>query len=484
MKSLVLSLVLIVAGALAAAASCPLQAAESTGPARPPGAPSAELQLLKAQLEALQARLAELERAQAAQGAQVVEASKAATAAVVANDEQQESIDRTTDTLAQTRAGLGPWVSAFTWKGDLRYRNETIDQEFTPTNRNRDRIRARLGFIVKVNDTVRTEIQLSTGEGFDPRSSNQTLTNENARKELDLDTAYAEWSPNEHWKLTAGKMRYPWVRTSSYFFDNDINPEGVAVNWQQGATGVFAAGFYTHLAERATQADSNLLGTQVGWRGTLDDGGRYLLAAGYFDHGAVRGYNPFLDGNAANAFGNTTTTSAAVCRRGITTCLLNDYDIVQLLGEVQVNVGGRPLTLFADYANNQKADFGIASTNPTANVPAGLGTAYSLGFTYGRASNPKTWEVGYLYQKVEKDSLFAQWIDSDYGSGVTDTDGSAFRFGYALGRNWRFNLTYFMDQTNDDVPVLVTIPNTSPAVTRIVSGRDYNRLQLDLNMTF
>ena len=53
-------------------------------------------------------------------------------------------------------------------------------------------------------------------------------------------------------KLTFGKMRYPWVRpTSRLFFDGDINPEGIAVNWQQGATGLFASAFYTQLAERS-----------------------------------------------------------------------------------------------------------------------------------------------------------------------------------------------------------------------------------------
>jgi len=471
-----------VAAALLAAGTAQLHAADAAAPAA--SSTNAELAALKAQLEALQARLTELERAQAAQSAQVAEASKAATQVAVENAEQQESIDRTTDSLAQTRAGIGSWVSAFTWKGDLRYRNETIDQEFVASDRNRDRIRARLGFFAKVNDTVRAEIQLSTGEGFDPRSSNQTLTNSNARKELDLDTAYMEWSPNERWKLTAGKMRYPWVRTSSFFYDGDINPEGVAVNWQRAATGPFAAAFYTQLAERGTQADSNMLGAQLGWRGALDDGGRWLLAASYFDHGAVQGYNPFLDGNAANAFGNTTTTSAAVCRRGIASCLLNDYDIVELIGELQFNVAGRPLLLFADFAQNQKADAGIVSAVPTSNVPAGLDTAWSAGFTYGRASNPRSWEIGYLYQKIEKDALFGQWVDSDYGSGVTDVDGSAFRFAYAFARNWRFNLTYFVDRTNVDVPVSVTVPGTSPAVTRVISGRDYNRLQLDLNVTF
>ncbi len=447
----------------------------SSALASPVAGPRSELDELKAQLAALQQRLADLEAAHAATAAK----AETLEEVVVVNAEQQESIDRTIDTLAQTRAGIGPWVSAFTWKGDLRYRNETIDQANTLTERNRDRVRARFGFVAKVNDTVKVEVQATTTEGFDSRSSNQTLTNANARKALDLDTAYAEWSPNAQWKLTAGKMKYPWMRTASYFYDNDINPEGVALAWQAGATGPFASVFYTHLAERSTQADSNLLGAQVGWRGVFGDGGRYALAAGYFDHGAVQGYNPFLDGNASNAWGNTTTTSAAICRRSVSVCLANDYDIVDVMGEVQFSLAGRPLTLFAEYAHNTAADYSSPSANPVLNAPGGLDTAYAAGFNYGRASAPGTWEIGYVYQRVEKDAMFAQWVDSDFAAGSTDGGGSTVRFAYAFARNWRLNVTYIMSETNNDVAAAVVLP--SP---QAVFDRDYRRLQVDLNMAF
>jgi hypothetical protein len=458
----------VVMAILAASAAAPAAAVSAS-----------DLEALKSQLAALQLRLAELERAQAAQQAQVAEVRAATDTVVAATTEQQEAIDRTTDTLAQTRAGIGPWVSAFTWKGDLRYRNETIDQEYTLTERNRDRIRARFGFVAKVNDTVKVEIQATTTEGGDSRSSNQTLTNASSRKALDLDTAYAEWAPNASWKLTFGKMKYPWARTATYFYDNDINPEGVAAAWQQGADGLFASAFYTQLAERGTQADSNMAGAQLGWRGGFGDGGRYTLAAAYFDHGAVQGYNPFLDANVGNAFGNSTTTSAAICRRGITACLANDYDVIDVFGEVQMNLAGKPLVLFAEYARNGKADYGFVSANPALNIPSGLDLAYTAGFTYGKASNPGTWEFGYLYQKVEKDALFGQWVDSDFAGGATDGEGSAIKFGYAFARNWRFNLSYMLNKTNNDVAAAVTVP-----VARTVLDRDYKRLQLDLNMSF
>jgi hypothetical protein len=462
---------LAVAATLAATA---LHATAAAAQDRPAAISAAEVDALKAQLALLQERLAAIEAAQQAQAAQLQSAAASAEAQVAANAEQQEAIDRTTDVLAQTRAGIGDWVGRFQWKGDFRYRNETIDQQYTTTERNRDRLRARIGFVAKGNDTMRVEVRATTGDG-DPRSANQTLTNSNSRKDLVIDTAYAEWSPAGDWRVLAGKMPYPWQRTGSYFFDGDVNPEGLAVQWRRGAEGLFGSVFYTQLTERSTQADSNMAGLQFGWRGKVLDDGRLTLAAAYFDHGAVEGYNPFWNGTAANAFGNTVISNPTVCRRGITTCLANDFNVMQLQGELATQLGGRPLTLFVDYARNLAADRG----DSVQGVQAGLDTAYAAGFTWGRASAPRSWEIGYIWQKTEKDSLFAQWTDSNFADGRTDGRGGVLRFAYAFARNWRLNANYFMNETNVDAPVTVTVP-----VSQSVRGRDYRRLQIDLNTSF
>ena len=68
-----------------------------------------------------------------------------------------------------------------------------------------------------------------------------------------------------------------------------------------------------------------------------------------------------------------------------------------------------------------------------------------MGAIFGAASNYRTWEVGVLYQVIEKDALFAQLIDSDFAGGTTDTEGLAFRVGYAPVRNWMLNATYFLN---------------------------------------
>ena len=422
-------------------------------------AQSADLQALKTQLEALQKKVAELEAQQ---------------------KQQAEVADKTLDQVAQQKASVGDWVGRFTWKGDLRYRNEQIKQEFVAGDRDRDRIRARLGVVAKVNDTVTAEIQLTTGESLaaggygDARSPNQTLTDANSRKRVWFDTAFFQWKPNANWTATLGKQRYAWFRPANVlFFDNDINPEGISVNWQQGADGLFAAAWYTQLAERSAGADSTMAGGQFGWRGPVGPA-RLTVAGTYYDHGAVEGYNAVQDGALpGNAFGNTTTNSAAVCRAGVlsatvTACIADDFNIYEASAELTFQVGGKPLTFVGDYAKNNKADFGTTFK--------GLDTAIAVGAQYGRVTTFNTWEIGYLYQKNENDALYGQWVDSDFGGGSTGVKGHVFRFGYGFGRNFRFNTTYFMNDTNIDVPATIGgLP---------VTDRKYKRLQLDVVATF
>ena len=382
----------------------------------------------------------------------------------------EETNDKQTDQIAQAKAAMGTWVQNFTWKGDFRFRNENIDPEFQGA-RNRDRMRVRAGFVAKVNDTIKTEVELSTSESgvvageADPRSPNQTLTDGNSRKGVYVDLAYAEWQPTADLKLTAGKMKYPWVRPGqSVFFDGDVNPEGLAVNFSHGD--FFASTFYNDLKERNTvsstnlnaSGDSNMFGAQVGWKPQIG-ASKLTLAASFFDLNSVQRRAPAY----STSNGNTTTNTG--CIGGGTGCLASDYNLLELLGEWTVTLAGRPLTLYGDYFKNKAAINSFDS-------------AYSTGAMYGKASDPHTWEIGYYYAKVHKDALYGEYIDSDWGGGNTDAKGHVFKYAYVLAKGWTFNATYFLNKTNIDVGTAV------PGVTGTVFNRGYKRLQLDMNFKF
>ena len=338
-----------------------LAAAAGLAPA-PAFAQSAEIADLKAQLAALTAKIDALEKAQ-------VQTKKT-------SDEAQATADRTADVVAQNRAALS-------FAGDIRYRNESFDVQYVDRDRNRDRVRARFNANFRVNDTVTGRIGIATG-GPDPRSSNQTLTDQNSRKDFELDMAYLTWAPNAKWRITGGKQPYSFTRTGSLFYDGDVNPEGISVNY---ATGNFFAGaFYDWLAERAlsfsnvttgTNTDSVMFGGQLGYRIPLSDSTRLTLGATYMDFTGVQGYNPFFGGSS---FGNTTTTSPAVCSRTLpvttppTACLLSDFDVIEASADLTTSLGGLPFRFFIDYAQNMEAE---------VNTVAGkkLDTAYAAGLT-------------------------------------------------------------------------------------------------------
>jgi hypothetical protein len=399
-------------------------------------------------------------------------------------DQIEEANDKQSDQIAQVKANVPSWVSNFTWTGDFRYRNETIDQEFVRKDRNRDRFRLRFGFAAKVNDTVKATVQLSssepgaaTGDGGDPRSSNQTLTKENSRKAVFIDLAYAEWSPNQYLKFSGGKMKYPWMRPGqSALFDGDVNPEGLAMNVNYGS--FFGSAFYNILEERfgggltnqaktsAFNTGSNLIGAQAGWKGDLGTG-KLTVGASYFGYHGVQYRNVFWNGGTGN---NTTITAG--CYYGATSCLAYGYSLVEGFAEYSMTVARRPLTVYADYIRNGDAGDKLPATRD------GLDTAQSFGVMYGKAGDPRTWEVGAYWQKVGRDALYAQMTDSDFAGGNTDGKGLVLKAGFAPAKNWTLNGTYFINKTNDDIAF-----NGGTGIGA-VKDRGYKRLQLDLNFKF
>ena len=347
------------------------------------------------------------------------------------------------------------WASKLTWKGDFRYRHENVDPEEAVTDQDRQRIRARFGLTAKITDAISATVQLATGGGnSDPRSTNQTLGSGYDRKQVAIDQAFVDWKFVDGYSLQLGKMPLPFVRPPDFLWDGDLTPEGGALKIAKGP--FFASTFGSWLSERSTSSDSTLLGGQVGMTSSLGVT-KLTAAAAYFDVGTVEGevvampsgcttaFNPAFFGGAQ---GNTTVTV------GGCPLLANDFNMVQLLGMAEFKIGSQPLVLFADYLQNQEAD--------------DLDTAYSAGFTFGRASALRSWEIGYAYQVVEKDAQFGQFVDSDFGGGLTDTEGGVIRVGFVPFAGFVLNGTYFMNKRFVDVG----------------TKRDYTRWQLDLNYRF
>ncbi|HEX4969618.1 MAG TPA: putative porin [Steroidobacteraceae bacterium] len=364
------------------------------------------------------------------------------------------------------------WAGKVALTGDVRYRYEAISDDtlnssgaISTADRYRDRIRARIAATAKATDTLTVGIGLTTAEAQDPRSGNQSLGGVFSKKPIELDLAYFDWKFASWGDLVGGKMKQPLVKSAqNLFFDNDITPEGLAFQFNSGIWFGSVYNFWLNEvsgSETARTSDPMMHGAQVGVKMPVG-AGSFTAALHYYELAASQGRipGPFYNNNAN---GNTTITN------GTDIGLLNNYEVFDVLVQWDTTFGTTPFQLWAEAAQNQDPD-GFLADGVT---PNDQDTAWSIGGVFGRASNANTWEAGVMYQKVEKDALFAQLIDSDFAGGVSDNEGFAFRFGYAPVRNWVLNATYFLTKRNVERA-------NSAGQTEV----DYDRLQLDFNVKF
>jgi hypothetical protein len=410
---------------------------------------------LRRDVEALTQRLERLE----AENAYLKDNAKATRKEIAEADVALEKLP-----AIEKTAKAADWAGKIRLKGDFRYRHEQIEDELASSltnDRTRHRVRVRLGVEAKVNDTVKAVVQVATaGDDRDPRSTNQTLGEGFSRKGLGLDLAYADWSPVQGLNVQLGKLPYPWQRVGSYFWDGDLTWEGGAVKFTRGA--FFGSAMGAWLSESGSGADANVFSGQFGIRSKFGDQVGFTGAVGYYDVGAVQNEitltsatpvcvanNTFFGGAQGNR-----TDLVNGCRR-----LRDDYNMIEALAQVDFKVGKLPLAVFANYIRNQEA--------------ADNDTGVSYGLTLGKAGDPRSWELGYVYQDMDQNAQFAQFVDSDFGGGITFSKGSVVKAAYAPAKNWTLNATYLMNER-----ILAAAGATSG------SWRDYDRLQLDLNYRF
>lgn len=346
------------------------------------------------------------------------------------------------------------WTDRVRMNADLRLRHDQIMPPGT-VERIQHRARARVGFELEATDAVRLGLQLASG-GDNPRSGNQTFGGVQTRKSIGLDLAFLEWRPTDAVVMTAGKMRYPFVRPGqSLFFDGDPNPEGAALAFSSGNWFGSAWGFW--LDERAADDDAMMVGGQWGWKGTVGES-RLLAAFQYYDLGGVQGRRTFYGCSGSAAIANRTMACAngntVIGTNASDAVLVHDFRIAEVLTELNLSIGDLPLQLWGDYARNLDPD--------------DLNVAYGLGFTLGKASRPRHWELGAAWHSTEKDALFGQFIDGEFADGRTDSQGWVLRVNYAAARNVVLGTTWFINEQNVDVGTPL----------------DYERLFLDVVVKF
>lgn len=400
-----------------------------------------EIAAMRAQMMALSERLDRLEaenRELTAANAELAK-SQQETAVTVA------TVSDKTDAVAaevEEKAAKTRWTDTIRWKGDFRYRYETIDVEDKP-NRDRNRIRARAALVANITPTMEVGLGLASG-GDDPVSTNQTLGGGGSTKDIKMDLAYFDWSGLKDTHVYGGKFSNYIHRAgkNALLWDSDWRPEGTGIGWNNGK--FFANALGTWIESDSASGQSFAYLTQAGFKLPIGDSLTMTAGVGYHNFD-TKGSGSFF-GDDDDFFGNSFNR--------VTNTYLYDYEELELFAELNFDMFGRPSQLFGNWVQNQAVDEND--------------TAYAFGFTYGSAKNKGEWEFGYVYQKLEADSVLGLLTDSDYGGGGTDSKGSIFKGSYVLVKNITTDFTYFL---ND-----VGLKSGNP--------KDYKRLQLDLNFKY
>lgn len=341
---------------------------------------------------------------------------------VLSPTEAQIILDETKKEVAMSVAkgksyGSPAWSQKIKLKGDFRARYQ-VQQKENKANRDRGRVRFRLGAQANVAEKTKVYAGIATG-GDDPRSTNETLDNSFETGDMRLDYAYAKHQINEAVAVKLGKIKKtPFWKPSDLLWDGDINPEGVALSAKCGNMFLNTAVLILDEIKKDT-SDPFLFVFQPGVKVSLGDGVSLKGALTYYGFENVKG----------NAFDHSAGTNSLD-----DDVLMYDYD--SFGGAVQLDVKN-PLNLLPYFAL-------IGEYNEACD-PSEENSAYMVGFKLGhkKVKKPGRWQIKYMYKELEKDAFVDFTSDSDFYGGDTGAKGHELAFKYALKKKVILGLDYY-----------------------------------------
>jgi len=395
---------------------------------------------LAEKVETLEEALAALRAELAAVKAGVKVQPKAPAAAPPTPSLSREDVDEiVSKAIEEEKSGatdLPAWMKKVKISGDFRYRHEQIDDETKTSDRDRHRVRARVGLEAKVNDEWDLGFRVASGSA-DPASTNQTLEDSFSSKDLWLDLAYFQWRPAtvSGLKLLGGKIKNPFYKAgkNQLIWDGDLNPEGIAAQHvtslgERTDWHLNGGGFWVD--ESSGGVDTSLWGAQTYVKHKFGKSDQITFGASYFDYGNIQGRGDLKStwhSTKTSFFGNTTNGGA----------FASDFDILELFGEYGTKAGSLPVTAYGTWVKNVSA-------------VDGEDTGWLVGCKINKAKNPGSWEFGYNYRDIEADAVLGAFNDSDFCGGGTDGKGHKFGLKYQLNKGIQAGLTYLLNEAGAD----------------------------------
>ncbi len=364
---------------------------------------------------------------------------------------------------------------------------DTSGTQFSPQynvdqDRNRARLRARIGTEIMLGDGFNGGIRLATGESNSPTSPNQSLGANGgnfSKYAIWLDRAFLSYDAGprlgdgQELTLLIGRFDNPFFSTDIQW-DDDLGFDGLAVRGKvrinDKASTFFTAGYFpvyntdfnfaSNQPSKFESTDKWLTGAQIGVEWKIADDLSAKLAIAYYDFNAIEGklsdpYTPLTSSDA----GSTDSTRPGFAQRGNTYMALRDivptaandfgakyqYQYYGLASQFRnLTITGRldydhwdpyRLTLLGEATKNLAFDEnGIAkkavnNRGPASGSKAGTfeggDSAWNLALQFGKPSMERLgdWQAGFGYRYVESDAVVDGFTDSDFGGGGTNVQG-------------------------------------------------------------
>ncbi|NNB67218.1 putative porin [Pseudomonas fluorescens] len=325
------------------------------------------------------------------------------------------------------------WAARTQLKGDVRFRQETVKIQGESNNGGRDkdrqRIRARLGAYTEVNSQVDTGIRIATGSSDDARSTNQDQDNYFDKKSIWLDLGYIDYHPDQikNLHVIGGKMLQPWVNMGDVIWDSDINPEGLALTYKYplgSSAELFGSLGNYNLKDNVDgdgvqfRHDLRLTSGQLGTRFSVTDNLKMTLG------GSVYAYQNDKDSRCT-----TTTTPCALAVNGNSAD--NEFRLYE--GFAQADIGGLavPLAFYGQYVKNNDAV-----------------TDQDTAWLIGAKSKVFGFNLDYNYRDIQRNAVVGAFTDSDFANGTTGSRGHKMKVSYDIDKNFALGATYFLTKAD------------------------------------
>lgn len=385
------------------------------------------------------------------------------------------------------------WVDRFRFDGEIRlgYQRDMFDEANAPElnflfagqnisntliDRNRERVRARLGVTARVTQDLTAALRLTTGSNDDPVSTNQTLGSYGSKYNFALDRVYLRARSPDFlpWvTTTAGRIPNPFFSTD-LVWDDDLNFDGLALQFDDPAANArvwrpfgTVGWFPLQNLERSSLNEArskSLLAAQAGVEWVPSNDLRAKLGLALYDYRNISGVRNSIGGFSQDA------TQPAFRQKGNSLFNLSnphnftgpfglaaDYRLLNLTAAVDYNLFN-PVHLIvnADYVRNMGFDKERIRARTGLNYEQ-EDTGYMVRVAVGMPNMllKGDWQLSLAYRYLEADAVLDAFTDSDFHLGGTNSKGFIVGAQYGLSRNTWMSARWLSSREISGLPLSI-----------------------------